>query len=78
MVSKLPRTIKFKSEQSKQEPKDKPWTKKELSLRVGYIELAKAIVEQWKKDGQPESELIPFWIQLIEEAKASKDRRSNG
>ena len=70
--------IKFKSEQGKQEPKDKPWTKKGLSLRVGYIELAKAIVEQWKEDGQPESELIPFWIQLIEEAKASKDRRYNG
>ena len=56
---------------------DKPWTKKELSLRVGYVELAKAVVEQWKKDGQPESELIPFWIGLIEEAKASKDRRSS-
>ena len=65
--------IKFKSEQDK----DKPWTKKELSLRVGYIELAKAIVEQWKKDGQPESELIPFWIGLIEEAKAFKDRRQS-
>lgn len=54
---------------------DKPWTKKELSLRVGYVELAKAVVEQWKKDGQPEAELIPFWIKLIEEAKAEKDRR---
>ena len=63
---------------SNSQGEDKPWTKKELSLRVGYIELAKAIVEQWKKDGQPESELIPFWIKLIEEAKASKDRRSNG
>ena len=57
---------------------DKPWTKKELSLRVGYVELAKAVVEQWKKDGMPESELIPFWIKIIEEAKAAKDRRSNG
>lgn len=54
---------------------DKPWTKKELSLRVGYVELAKAVVEQWKKDGQPESELIPFWIKLIEDAKTEKDRR---
>lgn len=62
---------------SKQE-QDKPWTRKELSLRVGYIELAEAVVEQWKKDGQPESELIPFWIKLIEEAKASKDSKSNG
>lgn len=58
--------------------RDKSWTKKELSLRVGYIELAEAVVEQWKKDGQPESELIPFWIKLIEEAKASKDSKSNG
>jgi hypothetical protein len=57
---------------------DKPWTRKELSLRVGYVELAKAVVEQWKKDGMPEAELIPFWISIIEDAKASKDRRSNG
>ena len=57
---------------------DKPWTRKELSLRVGYVELAKAVVEQWKKDGQPESELIPFWIKLIEDAKTEKDRRYNG
>lgn len=56
---------------------DKPWTKKELSLRVGYVELAKAVIEQWKKDGQPESELIPFWIKLIEDAKSEKDRRSS-
>lgn len=54
---------------------DKPWTKEELSLRVGYVELAEAVVEQWKKDGQPEAELIPFWIKLIEDAKAEKDRR---
>ena len=57
---------------------DKPWTKKELSLRVGYVELAKAVVEQWKKDGMPESELIPFWIELIKDAKSEKDRRYNG
>lgn len=67
-----------KSKQDRLEPKVKPWTKKELSLRVGYIELAKAVVEQWKKDGQPESELIPFWIKLIEDAKSSKDSKSNG
>lgn len=60
---------KSKSKQSKD------WTKKELSLRVGYVELAEAVVEQWKKDGQPEAELIPFWIKLIKDAKASKDRR---
>lgn len=65
--------IKSKSEQGK----DKPWTKKELSLRVGYVELAKAVVEQWKEDGQPESELIPFWIGLIKDVKTSKDRRQS-
>lgn len=64
---------KSKSEQGD----DKPWTKEELSLRVGYVELAKAVVEQWKKDGKPDAELIPFWIKLIEEAKASKDRKSS-
>lgn len=69
---------KSKQDQDKQELKDKPWTKKELSLRAGYVELAKAVVEQWKKDGQPDAELIPFWIKLVEEAKAEKDRRSNG
>lgn len=67
--------MKNKSESDDQ---DKPWTKKELSLRVGYVELAKAVVEQWKKDGMPEAELIPFWISIIEDAKAAKDRRSNG
>ena len=36
------------------------WTREELTLRVGYKELAMAVVEQWKKDGKPESELIPF------------------
>ena len=68
----------MKDKDDKQELKDKPWTKKELSLRVGYVELAKAVVEQWKKDGQPESELIPFWIELIKDAKSEKYRRYNG
>ena len=62
----------------KPEPKDKPWTKEELSLRVGYVELAKAVVEQWKKDGKPDAELIPFWIKLIEDAKSEKDKKTGG
>ena len=53
---------------------DKPWTKEELSLRVGYVELAKAVVEQWKKDGKPEAELIPFWISIIEDAQKEKNK----
>ena len=56
---------------------DAPWTKKELSIRVGWGELAQAVVEQWKKDGQPDSELIPFWIDMIKAAQAEKNRRSN-
>lgn len=57
---------------------DPPWTKKELSIRVGWGELAQAVVEQWKKDGQPDSELIPFWIDMIKAAQDEKNRRSNG
>lgn len=68
----------MKDKDDKQELKDKPWTKKELSLRVGYVELAKAVVEQWKKDGMPEAELIPFWIGIIEDAKTSKDKKTGG
>ena len=48
---------------------DKPWTKKELSLRVGYKELAMAVIEQWKADGKPEAELIPFWIDVLTECQ---------
>ena len=40
------------------EKDDAPWTKKELSIRVGWGELAQAVVEQWKKDGPPFS-IIP-------------------
>lgn len=56
---------------------DKPWTRKELSIRVGYVELAKAVVEQWKADGMPESELIPQWVQLIKDAQAEKNKNHN-
>ena len=53
---------------------DPPWTRKELSIRVGYVELAQAVVEQWKKDGQPDAELIPFWIDIIKAAQAEKNK----
>lgn len=47
---------------------DKPWTKKELMLRPGFVELAKAIVEQWHKDGCPvtDKEGIQFWQEIID------------
>ena len=43
-------------------PKDR-WTKRELTLRSGIIELAKAVIEQWIEDGKPEkdAETIKFW-----------------
>lgn len=43
-------------------PKDR-WTKRELTLRSGIIELAKAVIEQWIEDGRPEkdAEVIKFW-----------------
>lgn len=46
---------------------EKPWTKEELSLRVGFPELAKAVVKQWILDGKPKSdrEEILYWIELI-------------
>lgn len=47
--------------------KEKEWTKRELTLRCGIIELAKAVIEQWHKDGRPacDKEAIVFWKQLI-------------
>ena len=48
--------------------KDEPWTKKELMLRPGFVELAKAIVEQWHKDGCPATDKkgIEFWQEIID------------
>lgn len=44
------------------------WTKKELMLRPGFVELAKAIVEQWHKDGCPAADKkgIEFWQEIID------------
>lgn len=43
-------------------PKDH-WTKRELTLRQGVKELAKAVIEQWILDGKPEcdAEVIKLW-----------------
>lgn len=45
---------------------DKPWTRKELSLRIGFGELAKAVIEQWHKDGEPECdrEAMQYWFKV--------------
>lgn len=46
--------------------KDSEWTKRELTLRCGVVELAKAVIEQWIKDGRPacDRESIIFWKQI--------------
>lgn len=46
---------------------NKHWTHKELSLRIGFKELAKAIIEQWHKDGEPECdrEAINNWFNIL-------------
>lgn len=49
-------------------PEDK-WTKKELSLRPGPIQLAMAVIEQWKLDGSPkcDEEAIRYWAGIIKQ-----------
>lgn len=47
---------------------EKPWTKEELTLRLGPVELAKAVIEQWKKDGCPkrDEQAIKYWQGVID------------
>ena len=55
--------------------KDKPWTRKELSLRIGFGELAKAVIEQWHKDGEPECdrETMQYWFNIYSQFSHRKD-----
>lgn len=48
---------------------DKPWTRQELRLRQGPVELAKAVIEQWKKDGCPkrDEQAIKYWKEIIKQ-----------
>lgn len=48
--------------------KSKKWTKRELSLRPGPVQLALAVIEQWKRDGCPKSDLecIKYWQSIID------------
>ena len=45
----------------------KEWTKRELTLRSGPVELAKAVIEQWVLDGKPERdrEAIKYWENIV-------------
>lgn len=48
---------------------DKPWTRKELSMRIGFGELAKAVIEQWVRDGRPaaDHEAMDYWFKVKQE-----------
>jgi hypothetical protein len=54
-------------------PKDH-WTKAELTLRLGPIELAKAVIEQWVRDGKPKADeqAIKYWQGVIRECELNK------
>lgn len=56
--------------------KSKPWTKRELSLRPGPVELARAVIQQWLNDGSPayDKEAIIYWLNLIREYDKEKER----
>ena len=47
--------------------RNKRWTKRELTLRPGVVELAKAVIEQWKRDGCPakDAEAIKYWEGIV-------------
>lgn len=50
--------------------KDKPWTKQELTVHTnGTLALAKAVIEQWKKDGCPKRDwqAIKYWKGVIKQ-----------
>ena len=50
--------------------KDKPWTKQELTVYTnGTLALAKAVIEQWKKDGCPkrDEQAIQYWKEVVKQ-----------
>lgn len=57
---------------------DRPWTKRELTLRYGLIELAKAVIEQWKLDGCPacDAEAIEYWKGIVRQFDGESIRKS--
>lgn len=45
-----------------------PWTREELQVyKNGHAALARAVVEQWKKDGCPDEPGIKPWIALVKQ-----------
>lgn len=56
------------------ETNKKPWTRKELSLRIGFSELAKAVIEQWVHDGSPDCDrkAMEYWFKVKQTFDAKK------
>ena len=53
-----------------QQGKDKSWTKQELTVYAnGTLALAKAVIEQWKKDGCPkrDEQAIKYWKGVVKQ-----------
>ena len=48
---------------------NRDWTKEELSLVPGPVQLAKAVIKQWVLDGSPkcDAEAIKYWYGIIQE-----------
>lgn len=55
--------------------KDKEWTKKELQLRPGIECLVAAVIEQWRKDGEPKDKGIEPWLAIADELKLITDNK---
>lgn len=56
--------------------KDKPWTKQELTVYAnGTLALAKAVIEQWKKDGCPkrDEQAIKYWKGVVSSFEQDKE-----
>lgn len=53
---------------NKSKSQDNPWTRQELTIYTnGTLALAKAVIEQWKKDGCPkrDKQAIKYWKEVI-------------
>lgn len=58
---------------------DAEWTKRELTLRLGPVELASAVIEQWIADGKPEcdKETIQAWYGIVRAYNKNKPDTNN-
>lgn len=50
------------------------WTKSELTLKTGPVELARAVIQQWINDGRPKADeaAIKYWQGVIRECESRK------